>query len=155
VTTIAEKNALKALLLTDTEFKKTSKLFEGRAVGSDGKPIAGTWYLTMQVGSDDDVQDRATGGQVVRDASVTFQCSGSTPEQAQWVSERLDGVLRPFRRGVRLVVPNTRTDPLNTRTGPSEARLRVNPVQIDSDVSPPMWFQTVEYSFRSQPAPTT
>lgn len=147
MTTIAEKNALKALLLSDTEFKKPSKLFEGRAVGSDGKPIAGTWYLTLQVGSDDDVQDRATGGQVVRDASVTFQCSGSTPEQAQWVSERLDGVLRPFRRGVRLVVPNSRTDPLR--------RDYVSPVQIDSDVSPPMWFQTVEYSFRSQPAPTT
>lgn len=146
MTSIAEKNALKALLLSDAEFGKSGKLFEGRAVGADGKPIAGTWYLTLQVGSDDDVQDRATGGQVVRDASVTFQCSGSTPDQAQWVSERLDGVLRPFRRGVRLVVPKTKTDPLR--------RDYVSPVQIDSDVSPPMWFQTVEYSFRSQPTPT-
>lgn len=147
MTTIAEKAAYRALLLSDTELAKAGKLFDGRAIGADGKPITNTWYLTMQAGSEDDEQDRATGSQAVRNPSTTFQCSGSTPDQAAWVAERLDSVLRPGRKGRRLTVVGTRNDPLQ--------RDYVSPVQIDKDVSPPMWFVTVEYSHRSQAAPTT
>lgn len=147
MTSIAEKNAYLALLRSNASFAPAGKLFEGRAVGSDGKPITGTWYVTLQPGDEGDEQDRATGSQMVRNPSTTFQCSGSTPEQTQWVVERLDAVLRPNRRGVRLTVAGWKNDPLR--------RDYVSSVQIDPDTSPPMWFATVEYSHRSQPTPTT
>lgn len=147
MTTIAEKNALKALLLSDSEFKKTGKLFEGRAVGADGKPIAGTWYLVLQVGTDDDSQERLTGPYSTRRPSVTFQCVGTTPEQAMWVSERVDSVLRARGRGQVLNVPGERAGQMQ--------RDYISPVQIDADVSPPMWYQTVEYGFQAQLIPTT
>lgn len=147
MTTIAEKAAYKSLLLSDAEFAKAGKLFDGRAIGADGKPITNTWYVTMQAGTEDDEQDRATGSQAVRNPSTTFQCSGSTPDQAGWVVERLDAVMRPGRKGRKLIVPGCKNDPLR--------RDYVSPVEPDKDVSPPMWFVTVEYSHRSQAASTT
>lgn len=145
MTSLAEKNAYLALLRSDAEFGKTGKVFEGQAIGTDGKPITGTWYVTLQGGDEGDEQDRATGSQAVRNPSTTFQCSGSRPEQAMWVVERLDGVLRPQRRGVRLSVAGSRNAPLR--------RDYVSGVNIDADTSPPMWFVTVEYSHRSQTNP--
>lgn len=147
MTTVAEKNAYKALILSNPVFAPAGKLFEGRAVGNDGKPITGTWYVTMQPGDEGDSQDRATGSQAVRNPSMTFQCSGSTPEQTMNVVERLDAVLRPNRRGMRLAVTGFKNDPLR--------RDYVSSVQIDPDTSPPMWFVTVEYSHRAQPVPTS
>lgn len=145
--TAAENAALKALILTDSAFAATGKVFTGRAVGANNAPITGTWYLVIQPGGDDDSQERITGPYAVRQPSTTFQCVGTTPDQAIWVSEKLDAVLRPNSRGRTLTVPGVRTGPLK--------RDYIGPVQIDSDVSPPMWFQTVEYSFRSQPIPTS
>lgn len=145
--TATENAALKALLLSDATFARAGKVYTGRAVGSDGKPITNTWYLVIQPGADDDSQERITGRYVNRRPSTTFQCVGTTPDQAISVSERLDRALRPNGRGVRLTVPGERTGPLR--------RDYIGPAQIDSDTSPPMWFQTVEYSFDAQTAPTS
>lgn len=143
--TAAENAALKSLILTDSAFAAANKVFTGRAVGANNAPITGTWYLVMQPGADEDSQERLAGSYVFRWPSITFQCVGTTPDQAIWVSEKLDAVLRPRGMGRVLIVPGVRTGPLR--------RDYIGPAQIDSDVSPPMWFQTVEYSFRSQPAP--
>ena len=145
--TAAENSALRSLVLTDPTFAASGKLYTGRAVGADGKPITNTWYVVIQPGADDDSQERMSGWQVNRRPSTTFQCVGTTPDQAIGVAERLDKVLRPNGRGVRLSVPGERTGPLR--------RDYIGPVQIDPDTSPPVWFQTVEYSFDAQPAPTT
>lgn len=145
--TAAENAALKALVLTDPTFAAAGKVFTGRAVSSTGAPITNTWYLVIQPGADDDSQERITGRYVNRRPSTTFQCVGTTPEQAISVSERLDKVLRPNGRGVRPNVSGERTGPLR--------RDYIGPAQIDADTSPPMWFQTVEYSFDAQPAPTS
>lgn len=143
--TAAENAALKALVLTDSTFAQAGKVFTGRAVSSSGTPITNTWYLVIQPGADDDSQERITGRYVNRRPSTTFQCVGTTPDQAISVTERLDKVLRPNGRGVRLSVPGERTGPLR--------RDYIGPAQIDPDTSPPMWFQTVEYSFTVQPIP--
>lgn len=145
--TAAENAALKALVLTESTFAPAGKLYTGRAVTTDGKPITNTWYVVIQPGADDDSQERQTGAYVNRRPSTTFQCVGTTPDQAISVTERLDKVLRPNGRGVRLSVPSERTGPLR--------RDYIGPAQIDPDTSPPMWFQTVEYSFDAQPAPTS
>lgn len=145
--TAAENAALKALVLADSTFAQAGKVFTGRAVTSDGKPITNTWYLVIQPGADDDSQDRLTGGYVHRRPSTTFQCVGTKPDQAISVTERLDKVLRPNGRGVRLSVSGERTGPLR--------RDYIGPAQIDPDTSPPMWFQTVEYSFDAQTAPAS
>lgn len=145
--TTAENAALKALVISDATFAPAGKLYTGRAVGADGKPITNTWYVVIQPGADDDSQERITGPYVNRRPSTTFQCVGTTPDQAISVTERLDRVMRPNGRGVRLNVPGERTGPLR--------RDYIGPAQIDPDTSPPMWFQTVEYSFDAQTAPTT
>jgi hypothetical protein len=64
-----------------------------------------------------------------------------------WVSERIDSVLRARGRGQVLNVPGERTGQMQ--------RDYISPVQIDADVSPPMWYQTVEYGFQAQLIPTT
>lgn len=145
--TAAENSALRSLVLSDPTFAAAGKLYTGRAVSSTGTPITNTWYVVIQPGADDDGQERFTGSYVNRRPSTTFQCVGTTPDQAISVSERLDKVLRPNGRGARLTVPNERTGPLR--------RDYIGPAQIDPDTSPPVWFQTVEYSFDAQPAPTT
>lgn len=145
--TAAENAALKSLVLSDVTFAAAGKVYTGRAVTTDGKPITNTWYVVIQPGGDDDSQERITGRYVNRRPSTTFQCVGTTPDQAISVSERLDKVLRPNGRGVRLSVPGERTGPLR--------RDYIGPAQIDPDTTPPMWFQTVEYSFDAQPAPTS
>jgi hypothetical protein len=141
--TAAENAALKALVLADATFAAAGKVYTGRAVGANNAPITNTWYVVIQPGADADSQTRLTGSYVHRRPSTTFQCVGTTPDQAISVTERLDRVLRPNGRGVILAVPGERTGPLR--------RDYIGPAQIDPDVSPPMWFQTVEYSFRSQP----
>lgn len=143
--TAAENAALKALVLTDAAFAAGGKVFTGRAVGANNSPITGTWYLVIQPGGDSDSQERMTGPYAVRRPSTTFQCVGTTPDQAVWVTEKLDAVLRSKGRGKTLAVPGLLTGPVR--------RDYIGPVQIDPDISPPTWFQTVEYSFRSQPAP--
>lgn len=145
--TAAENAALKALVLTDSTFAATGKVYVGRAVGANNTPITNTWYLVMQPGADDDSQDRITGRYVNRRPSTTFQCVGTTPDQAISVTERLDRVLRPNGRGVRLNVANVDTGRIT--------RDYIGPAQIDPDTSPPMWFQTVEYSFTVQPIPNS
>lgn len=144
--TATENAALKSLILTDSAFAASGKVFTGRAVGANNAAITGTWYLVIQPGEDSDSQERFTGAYAFRRPTTTFQCVGTTPEQAIWVSEKLDSVLRDRGRGRRLTVPGIRTGPLR--------RDYIGPVQIDSDPSPPLWFQTVEYSFDAQPAPT-
>lgn len=142
-----ETAALKLLVLSDPAFAAAGKLFEGRALDASGKPITNTWYVVLQPGADSDSADRATGWQLTRFPSFAFQCVGTTPDQAIATAERLDAVLRPRGVGRRLSVSDRVCGPLR--------RDYIGPVQIDPDISPPTWFQTVEYSFRSQPAPTS
>ncbi|MGW8430935.1 hypothetical protein ACWGJ9_07400 [Curtobacterium citreum] len=141
---LADDAALVELLRTDAELAKPDRLFDSVAERGDGKPISATWYVVMQPGADVDTIERLAGPQVHRQPSTTFQCVGSTPEQARRAAERVDRTLRPHGFGVVLTVPDRVTTPL--------MRDYVSPVQRDPDGSTPMWFQTLEYSFHSDPA---
>lgn len=135
--------ALRAALTASPKFAAPSKVYDGRAVTDTGEPISGSWYVVIQPAETDDIGDRLSGRAIVQKLTTVFQCVGSTPEQAQGVVDDLDAVLRPSGRGLRLEVPGWSFKPLR--------RDYVSGVQIDKDASPPIWYQTVEYSHRSQP----
>lgn len=142
--TRAETSALRTLVTSGTVFANVGKLFTGIAVADDGTPITGTWYAVLQPGEDTDSQDRLAGPYASREPSFTFQCVHTSPDGAAWVADQLDAVLRPSAAGLIVPAPGRHTFPIR--------RTYVGNIQKDTDAPSVMWFQTVEYSFRSDPA---
>lgn len=140
---LAEYRAIRDAILASPRFP-AGKLYEGRASTTDGKPITGTWYVVMQSGETTDRQERMTGPYATEEVTEVFQCVGTTVEQTLGVVRDLDSILRPGGRGLQIIVPGRTVQPLR--------RTYVAGVQSDSDISPPLWWQTVEYTYRSRPA---
>jgi len=85
-------------------------------------------------------QERLTGGQWTADFSITVHSVGTTPEQAQWVAERVYAQLL----GVRLTIPGRRARPVRAQGS--------QPVRVDADVSPPLFYTVDEFGLTTSPA---
>lgn len=85
-------------------------------------------YVVLVPQRNADEQARLTGPMVSEVVQVAARSVGVTWDQASWVDERLDGVLRPGGRGVCLVVPGRVTGPVERRgsdVGPDDDAGRV------------------------------
>ena len=128
----AVKNALLARLREDLTLKNI--VFEGVVTARPNRYVA--------VYSDSGLREaeRFTGGQWTSTQSFTIHCVSESPDKAQEIADRvfaqlLDHVLEvPDRRCRRI------------RHGSSQ------PVQLDSDVSPPLWYTVDEFDVTSTPA---
>lgn len=99
-----------------------------------------TKYCSVFVNNGDRTQERYTGGQWTADFTITVHSVGSTPEQAQWVAERVYEQLL----GARLSVPGRSARPVRAQSA--------LPVQTDRDVSPPLFYTVDEFGFTTAPA---
>lgn len=93
-----------------------------------------------------DVQERITGSRAPRTVSHVLHCAGESPEQAEWLAEQVDQRMRPNGRGILPEVEGR-------ACGRVRRTLTRGPRQ-DETVEPGPWFSTLEYDFRSRPAPT-
>ena len=85
-------------------------------------------------------QERFTGGQSTADFGITVHSVGTTPEQAQWVAERVYAQLL----GARLTIPGRKARPVRAITS--------QPLQKDTDVSPPLFYCVDVFGLTTTPA---
>jgi hypothetical protein len=85
-------------------------------------------------------QHRFTGGQAAQDYTVVVKGVGSTTDQAQMVSVEAARALL----GAVLTVTGRKCHSLH--------QTDAQPPEIDSDITPPVWYSVDVYDFRSEPA---
>jgi len=128
----AVKNALLARLRADPVLKDCT--YEGVVTTRPAR------YVTVYSDSGLREAERFTGGQWTSTQSFTVHSVGSTPDQAQFVAEKVFAQLLDHV----LVVPERQCRRI--RHGSSQ------PVQLDSAVSPPLWYTVDEFDVTSTPA---
>jgi hypothetical protein len=85
-------------------------------------------------------QHRLTGGQVAQDYSIVVKGNGNTPDQSQLASVEAARALL----GAVLTVAGRKCHSLR--------HTDAQPPQMDSDITPPVWYSVDVYDFRSEPA---
>jgi len=97
-------------------------------------------YCTIHAAGPTHTAERFNGRSTQQDYSVTVHSVGTTPAQARFVQDRVVAQLLDFTLTV---------------SGRSVRRIRhtySRPVDIDKDVSPPLWYFVDEFEFTSSPA---
>lgn len=97
-------------------------------------------YVAVFIDSGYRYSERLTGAQATADYGVTAHSVGTTPDQAQFVAERVFAQLL----GHVLQVPGFRC-----RRVRHEAS---QPTQIDRDIDPPLFYAVDVFEFTSEPA---
>jgi len=97
-------------------------------------------YVTLFMDSGDWVQERLTGPQSTATFSLTFHSVGSTAEQAQYVAEKVFLQLLGF-------TPN-----VPSRECRRIRHVNSQPIQLDRDVSPPIYYCVDQFELTSDPA---
>lgn len=102
-------------------------------------------YVIVRPGDATDRQERLAGSGVLFTPSYTVLCCGDAPDQAEWITERVDAALRPAGRGLKPEVAGRSTGRIK--------RDALHSLEYDGDARPPSWYCVAEYSFRSEPIP--
>jgi hypothetical protein len=97
-------------------------------------------YCTVHMDSGRRIADRFTGPQVQQDYTITVHSAGTSTEQAQWVAERVYAALL----GVVLAVPGRKCHRVRA--------IDSQPVELDRDVTPPLFYSTDVFELVSDPA---
>lgn len=121
-----------------------NKVYLSDATSADGKPVTDSWYIIVHPGQANDEQSGLSGPYATSYPSHNVQAVGVTSVQCQMAMDKVDAALRPNGFGVSPVVTGRRTGPMR--------RDLIGYVDRDRDVSPPLYYQPAEYSFRSDPA---
>lgn len=101
-------------------------------------------YVLILGGFMPDVQERLTGSFAPRVVTPIVHAYGRTFDEAQWLADDVDRVLRPGGWGLRPVVEGRSCDPVMR-----DAALAAEPDRSGH----PVWFHAIsEYRFVSRPA---
>jgi hypothetical protein len=128
--------------LTATIPAPTLKVYVSLAVNADRTPVK-LPYVMVHPSDGSDQSDRVTGPAVIQNPRWVIHSVGSTYEQAAWAAELVKSKLIAGGFGV-------------TPTIPGEIAGRVwyespQPIQVDTDASPPYCYHTAECGFESSP----
>jgi hypothetical protein len=99
-----------------------------------------TRYCTLHIDSGRRIADRFTGPQSQQDYTLTIHSCGTSVEQAQLVAERVYAALL----GVVLTVPGRRCRRVRS--------IDSQPVELDRDITPPLFYSTDVFELVSDPA---
>lgn len=124
----AEVRALEALLAT-----------VGVVLGDDPLPAP---YIRVVPQRNADEQARLTGPLATEVIQVAIGSVGETRDQALWLDDRVDAVLRPRAKGVRLTVPGRSCSPIERRASDLST----------DDSATRVWEAVTLYRFTSDPA---
>jgi hypothetical protein len=97
-------------------------------------------YCTVHMDSGRRIADRFTGPQSQQDYTITIHSAGTSTEQAQLVAERVYAALL----GVVLTVPGRKCHRVRS--------IDSQPVELDRDVTPPLFYSTDVFELVSDPA---
>ena len=128
----AHTDALLARLRADTGL--SGVVFEGVVTDRPAR------YCTVFADQGRHESERLDERQIQSAYRYVIHSIGSTPEQARWVGERVFAQLFDWRP----VIPG--------RTCWRARHVGGQAMQIDRDVSPPLWFVVDEFELRSTPA---
>lgn len=116
--------------------KPVAEIHEGDAPADAVMP-----YAVVIPARNADIQSRNTGANAVEHMQFTVMSVGQDVNQASWLDERIDSVLRPNRKGVELTVQGRSCTPLERRAtdlSPDDSADRV-------------WESVSSYRFTSTP----
>lgn len=101
-------------------------------------------YVLILGGPTFDVQERLTASLAPRTVTPIVHAYARTWQEAQWLADAVDAVLRPNGWGRTPVVAGRSCDRL--------VRDAALSAEVDGTGQPPWWHAISEYSFRSRPA---
>jgi hypothetical protein len=120
-----------------------AKTYVTLAVNADKSPVT-LPYVVIHPADGTDQSDRLTGPATAQHPRFTIHGVGLTYDQASWVGEQIKSKLIVGGFGVTPTVPGERAGMVWYSVP--------QPVQADTDASPPYCYHTAECGFESSPA---
>ena len=102
-------------------------------------------YLLVHPADGVDSQERVTGPRITRHPRFTIHTVGGSYDQVSAASKAVKDKLIVSGRGVTLTVAGEKCQPVWYESP--------IPIQVDSDVTPPLVYHVAEVGFRSDPLP--